>query len=133
LGGQDHRGGAIVYAGGVARSHRAIGWKKTFKLSEHFHGAIRPRMLVLLEAGRTPFGIASIHGYNFRVMEGAGSESSGLAPSSECVLVLARDIVVAGDIFPGLRHRIDTITTLHCRIYEPPPDCGVLDLGRSGE
>ena len=56
-----------------------------------------------------------------------------LRAEREGVLVVARDLVVLGDVLAGLRHRIDAVLLLHQRIDEAPADGGVLDLGRCAE
>ena len=48
---------------------------------------------------------------------------------SKGVLIFSADLEIFCDVFAGLRHGIDTVLFLHQRVYEPPADGGIVDLG----
>ena len=47
--GDDHGGGAVVDAGGVAGGHRAVVAERRLQLGELLERGVRPRMLVLVD------------------------------------------------------------------------------------
>ena len=52
-----------------------------------------------------------------------------LARERERVLIRTAHAELDGDVFRGLRHRIDAVLTLHQRIDETPADGRVVNVG----
>src|SRR5712664_3084542 len=45
-----------------------------------------------------------------------------LAPQSEKILILARDVKFFGYVFAGFRHGINAVLCFHTRVYESPAE-----------
>ena len=78
-------------------------------------------------------GLAARHDHRLDLL---GEEARGLRlrgallrAERKRVLVLARDLVILGDVLGRLRHGVDAVLLLHQRIDEAPADGGVLDRG----
>ena len=55
-----------------------------------------------------------------------------LAPQSELILILARDVKFLRDDFTRLRHRVSSVLCFHQRVYESPADGGVFHFHGAG-
>jgi hypothetical protein len=93
------------------------------------------RMFVALDARDIALAVLDLHRDDFAgeapvLLRGGGAR---LAAQRESVLVGARNLKFLGDVFAGLRHRIDAILRFHQRIDEAPADRRVIDFDMARE
>ena len=92
-------------------------------------------MFILGKEQRVTVLLRNRHGNNF-LLQSAAADGLGralLAPEREEILILARDVKFFGDVFAGLRHRIDAVLGFHPRVDEPPAERGVFHFQRARE
>ena len=131
LGGDDHRGGAVVDPRGVAGRDRAGTAERRLELGQAFKRGLGPRMLVLVDHDRPALAAGRLDRDDL-LGEIAGRDRCSGAPlraQREGVLVGARHLEFLGDVLAGLRHGIDAVLGFEHRIDEAPADRGVVDLG----
>ena len=87
-------------------------------------------MLVLVDLDRTGFAARNFDGHDLfgEVAAGGGLAGALLRAQRECVLILALDLKLLGDVLARFRHGIDAVLRFEHRIDEPPADGGVVNL-----
>ena len=104
----DQRRRAVVDSGRVAGCHAAVGAHDAPQFGERLERRLGAGMLVPGDAADCALAVPDLDGEDFGVERSLrlGRRGAGLRAQREGVLILARDLIVVGDVLGGLGHRI---------------------------
>src|SRR5690554_4005469 len=132
--GDQHGGGAVVDAGGVAGGNAAVFTEGCGQCGQFLQGR-GAGVLVLVEDQRLLLATGDLDGDDLFIKDAVGLGFGGLflGAQGEQILVFTGDVELLGNVLGGLRHGVDAVLLLHQRVDEAPADGGVLDLLPAGE
>ena len=130
FGRDQQRARAVVDAGGVAGGHGAVVPKRRRQLCERLEARIGADVLVAFDDERLPALLRNLDGDDLLREPPRRLRRRGALLAAQCegVLIRARDRKLFGDVFGGVRHRVDAVLRLEKRVDEAPADRGVVDL-----